>query len=1056
MSGRQIVEFDFNFSNVENNKLVFLKEFSSINDEKKLIGKAYKNMNSDHFNYVTYDMDGSIIDEKKIPNKNINIFIIEKQQKMKNRILGKEDTSRLHKKISYFNLEILNYKLPLVVYLGYVYGGMLNLLDSWKIKYSVYDKKDNGAKYIFEWSKRNNGNYLNIYTDSIKDEFLLNGLKDMKSFETDDYNNPQVFEDFIVKKFNQMAPIKITTSKIKMIDPLTEEYLIQHRLPTSFVDLIRDTAIPMLLSSPVGNMKNSKNARLRMGEAVGDIVYQQLMMGIERYKTIKSKGFKDTKLEVHPHYVSQTILSQGLTQLTKTVNPIEEISLSNKLTKAGLGIDGRRISLDVRDINNSYFGVYAPTFSNEYKNIGIVFGLSAGLNFENRFGNVVAKDINSKDIKGHDILAINELTTPFLNKNNTNRLIMGNQQYTQFMELENPDIPLVQTGYEAYIPQLVSKRFAKKVKEDGIVTKVIPEKSIEVQYKSGKKDIISLATNIARTKRGVFIPKVYKLMVSEGQRVKKDQLVAATTSLKNGLLTHSKNIWIAEASYLGGNYEDGWVVSESIVEKYKTLEYVKVTVPVFDDIKVEKFVSELNKETKNGDPLVVFNTKSDNFVKKADTFQYDYLDNDDNDVYAQDGSNDDSEDILVGMKVNKDGKVYYTSPGGKIKNIVIKINSKKIDHSVLIEYNKMIDNVKKHIDDCGSLYDKNSESYSDCTSSNSQLEMMKVGGHKLNGEEINGAIIEYYIERYSVVGNGTKMTVGNGFGAKGTIQQILPNDETPVSEITEKKIEILQSPLGIPKRKNIGLVMTIMSGKLAYMFNYFVKTKWNTHQIRENVKTFYGYLDKTEDRKIYKNMVKNITDMNDKVLADRVKAMEPLEKPLFPVIVPTFQNDITVHDLEKVAKEFDIPFNERLRYKHKGRMYVTDEPVLVGVISVLLLEHLVQHMSSLRSSAGVYDHVTGQPKSGSKEGKGALKIGEYDMASLKAVLGDKTGLTNELFGMKSDNSEGRREMVNQIIKEGKVISQDSYKKLMVEGDVGQSEKLIKTTFLATGHSVKEC
>ena len=48
------------------------------------------------------------------------------------------------------------------------------------------------------------------------------------------------------------------------------------------------------------------------------------------------------------------------------------------------------------------------------------------------------------------------------------------------------------------------------------------------------------------------------------------------------------------------------------------------------------------------------------------------------------------------------------------------------------------------------------------------ISSLKIGGHKINGEEPGWAIIEVYIKRENNIGNGSKFTLGNS-GGKGTV-----------------------------------------------------------------------------------------------------------------------------------------------------------------------------------------------------------------------------------------------------------------------------------------------
>ena len=119
--------------------------------------------------------------------------------------------------------------------------------------------------------------------------------------------------------------------------------------------------------------------------------------------------------------------------------------------------------------------------------------------------------------------------------------------------------------------------------------------------------------------------------------------------------------------------------------------------------------------------------------------------------------------------------------------------------------------------------------------------MLKKGGHKINSVEPEGAIIEYYIERKAHVSQSSKVVLG-AFGAKGTIQYIMDEDETPVSKETGMEIDIIVSPLSIFARKSLAVMSALYMGKIAYFINIkakeFAKNN-NEKKLYNLIKKFY-------------------------------------------------------------------------------------------------------------------------------------------------------------------------------------------------------------------------
>jgi len=105
---------------------------------------------------------------------------------------------------------------------------------------------------------------------------------------------------------------------------------------------------------------------------------------------------------------------------------------------------------------------------------------------------------------------------------------------------------------------------------------------------------------------------------------------------------------------------------------------------------------------------------------------------------------------------------------------------------------------------------------------------------------------------------------------------------------------------------------------------------------------------------------------------------DPMTKPAFSMIVPQYKNKLKMSDITKGAKALGYPLTEKVKYFYNGKEHTTDRSIPVGIMQILITEHLPQAMTSVRSTGGK-NILTGQGQSGSAEGKGAQKIGEYDI-----------------------------------------------------------------------------
>ena len=112
---------------------------------------------------------------------------------------------------------------------------------------------------------------------------------------------------------------------------------------------------------------------------------------------------------------------------------------------------------------------------------------------------------------------------------------------------------------------------------DGEILSVTNE-TIKIKYYADGTETISITPVKSRTKRGIYIATNYTTLVQKGEKVKKDQILATTDSLKQGKLAIGRNLVVAEMGYLGMNYEDGWVVSDTLSKKYSNKVLQKINI----------------------------------------------------------------------------------------------------------------------------------------------------------------------------------------------------------------------------------------------------------------------------------------------------------------------------------------------------------------------------------------------------------------------------------------------------------------------------------------------
>jgi len=1016
-----------NFQNKVNDTLRFYEKFAK---DGLLIEYAYL----DKTKNITYHT--ALGDVKHFPKERLNTFLINLYNKIttdkigtlpnhnqKTRIDLKNKTSNV-----YYSLRMFGFDSPLFI-MFMVNKGLMGALTYFGINSNLTKTKDKGAFLSVKIHDKNGDlGYLNTYAKDLHHEYLLNGLRKEANkifpLKEEDLTSTEVLQKYFQNYYNVQRYLNYKEAPNSFIDVTTKKILKTYGYDTDFFKLYGEFMPHKLMNDKVEDINNLKNQRVRMSESIAHAAYKVLQQGIIHMKNNKNQF--NIKLDIDKNFITKELMSSGMLQYTQTINPLEELILSTKITKSGIGnMKKEQITLERRDLNPSYFGTISPSTTNEYGNIGMNQTLSNRSIIKDRFGSILIKPFDNHQ-NPLDALSATDSLSPFFEFDDTTRRIMGNQQFAQFAQIDRPDEPLIQTGMEGIIPYLVSDRFAIKAKDDGKVTGVGEE--LKLTYKDGTKDQYSVKDKKSRTKRGIFMPIKYSVLVKTGEKVKKGQLLAATSSLKSGKLAVGKNLNVALMGYRGMNYEDGWVAAETIGAKYTNTLYNKITIPIDTGAKILKFNIADGTDTKPGEVLVEYRSGNVNLEDIVN-----------NEIQIENGD----DDLLVGREVSG-GTIKHRSPGGKIKDIKILLNGTQIDNNVLQAWKTLTKDIKNKLKVCDDILDPVKKL--DCQNSIENIESLKVGSHKVNNNEFDGYIIELFIEKENPVGNGSKFALLGGSGGKGTIQYQIPEGKEPVSVDTGLKIEFIPTPASNISRKNMSVVLSLFVGKIVYFLNKKAQElifAGKIHQAEQLLLKTYSYLDRTKESNILEDL-KLFFDQSTKDIITYVRKCNPRSKPAFPLLVTPFKNKITMPDIEKAAAVINIPLNEKVRIPEEDNI-ITEYSVPVGIFPVVYLEHFPKEMSGIRANIKAKKQfTTGQGRSGTKDGDGAIKLGVYDLfavASKKA-----SSVITELHMMKSDNEVGSKKLRNKILKDGLIVDQDDIEITQELKDNAKTKKLVDTYF----------
>ncbi len=189
--------------------------------------------------------------------------------------------------------------------------------------------------------------------------------------------------------------------------------------------------------------------------------------------------------------------------------------------------------------------------------------------------------IQFMDVAPNQIVGISAALIPFLEHDDANRALMGSNMQAQGVPLLRPDLPLVSTGMELHAAKDSGQVLVAQ--EDGDVVSVTGEKII-VQNNDGSREYF--LKKYQRSNQSTCIDQ--RPLVTKGQRVRSGDVLADSSSTVEGELALGQNAVVAFVSWEGGNFEDAILISERMVQDDK-----------FTSIHVEKYEVEA-RDTKLG------------------------------------------------------------------------------------------------------------------------------------------------------------------------------------------------------------------------------------------------------------------------------------------------------------------------------------------------------------------------------------------------------------------------------------------------------------------------
>lgn len=644
-------------------------------------------------------------------------------------------------------------------------------------------------------------------------------------------------------------------------------------------------------------------------------------------------------------------------------------------------------------------------------------------------------NINYMDVAPHQVVGISASLIPFLEHDDANRALMGSNMQAQAVPLIEPDIPRVSTGMEAFAA--IDSGQVVVAEEDGDVVSV-SGRQITVKTENGLR--VYNLRKYQRSNQSTCIDQ--RPAVTKGQRVHKGDILADSSSTVNGNLALGQNVVVSFVSWEGGNFEDAILISERLVEDDR-----------FTSVHIEKYEVEA-RDTRLGPEEITRDIPNVGEDAIKDLDEHGIIR-----IGAEVGPND----ILVG-KITPKGEKELTPEERLLRAIFgeksrdVKDTSLRMPHG---ERGKVVDVKVFTREDNSDL-----SAGVDMMVRVSVAQLRKItAGDKMAGRHGNKGVVSRVIpvEDMPFLDDGTPVDIIlNPLGVPGrmNIGQVLEvhlgwaalrmgfRAVTPVFDGTNE-IEIEAELARAWMMDRAWKYAVDQAWEWLKAQDYDPESIKDDDEVRllfleqwladEDYDVYRLSTDETYARRVVleKWLKVNGYNPNDLLHFESAKIGSPqlqaVDQRAVTACLRLWLTDIgedvsAVNDeaLRAYAEDYTsrtgIPMpllgKQRLRDGKTGQVY--DQPVTVGVMTMLKLHHLVEDKVHARST-GPYSLVTQQPLGG-KAQFGGQRFGEMEVWALEAYGAAYT--LQEMLTVKSDDVVGRVATYEAIVK-GEPIEEPS-------------------------------
>jgi DNA-directed RNA polymerase subunit beta len=766
------------------------------------------------------------------------------------------------------------------------------------------------------------------------------------------------------------------------------------------------------------------NRRIR---SVGELIQNQVRIGLSRMERVVRERMTtqdveaitpQTLINIRPVVaaIKEFFGTSQLSQFMDQVNPLSGLTHRRRLSALGPGgLSRERAGFEVRDVHFSHYGRMCPIETPEGPNIGLIGALSTyarvnefgfiespyrkvvngkvtddvvylaadeeedyvvaqanePLNANDTFRNhrvlvrrspqaatlenlraqleretyfaatteisaVPPEEVQLMDVSPKQIVSVGTALIPFLEHDDANRALMGANMQKQAVPLVRAEAPYIGTGVEVRAARDAADMIVAE--DDGVATDVSGD-LITVEYRKLGRRVYRLL-KFERSNQDTCINQ--KPRVREGDSFRKGDILVEGPSTDNGELALGKNLLTAFMPWEGYNFEDAIIISERLVR---------------DDVLTSIHIHEHEidaRDTKLG---------PEEITRDIPNLSEDILKDLDERGIIRIGAEVDAGDVLVG-KVTPKGETELTPEERLLRAIFgekareVRDTSLKVPHG---EQGKVID-VKV---------------------------FTREDGHELP-PGVN-QLVRVYVAQKRKISVGDKLA--GRHGNKGVISKILPIEDMPhLADGTP--VDIIQNPLGVPSRMNVGQVLEAHLG-------YAARWGWQVDGQAVGDEPVRGTEAKTRPATPPSTLI--ATPVFDGAHWDEQEdaGKHPTIRSIFEHLRPE------TDDGQRLIR----PDGKTTLYNGRtGEPY--DQPITVGYVYILKLAHLVDDKIHARST-GPYSMITQQPLGG-KAQFGGQRFGEMEVWALEAY--GSAYCLQELLTIKSDDVLGRVKVYEAIVK----------------------------------------